>query len=116
MVVPYRHVPSPLDLSDEEILEIGRLINLSIRALEEAMKPHGYNIGANIGRAAGAGIEEHYHVHVVPRWVGDTNYMPIIANTKVVVEALDRTYARLREVIERIVGASVEGGRRGGSP
>ncbi len=104
MVVPYRHVATPLDLTDEELLEMMKLINLSIKVLDETMHPHGYNIGANIGRAAGAGIEDHYHIHVVPRWVGDTNYMPIIANTKVVVEALHMTYDKLSSALKKILG------------
>lgn len=106
MVVPYRHVSTPLDLNDDELLEMDKLINLSIRVLSEAMKPHGFNLGANIGKAAGAGIEDHYHIHVVPRWEGDTNYMPIIANTKVVVEALDRTYDKLLNTLNRIIKKS----------
>jgi len=103
MVVPYKHVPTPLELSDEELLELSKLVNLSIKVLNFVMKPQGFNVGANIGKAAGAGIEEHYHIHVVPRWIGDTNYMPIIADTKVLVEALDKTYERLRNGLERIL-------------
>lgn len=104
MVVPYRHVPSPLDLDEDEILESQKLVNLSIRVLDGAMKPHGYNIGINIGKAAGAGIDGHYHIHVVPRWLGDTNFMPIIGDTKVVVEAIVNTYEKLLAELRKIQG------------
>ncbi len=103
MIAPYRHIPSVTDLTDDEALEIHQLTKLSIKILDETMKPGGYNIGANIGRAAGAGIEEHYHLHIVPRWVGDTNYMPVISNTKIIVEHILETYDKLREALERII-------------
>lgn len=102
MIVPYKHVSTPLELSDNELLEMSKLINLSINMLNKSMNPHGYNIGINLGKAAGAGIEEHYHIHVVPRWVGDTNYMPIISETKVLVEALKDTYRRLVDVLKKL--------------
>lgn len=100
MIAPYRHTPSPLELDDEEDLDIAHLIKLCIKILDKTMNPQGYNIGANIGKAAGAGIEEHYHIHIVPRWVGDTNYMPIIADTKVIVEHLYQTYDKLKKALE----------------
>lgn len=103
MIVPYRHVPTPLDLNDDELLELMKLVNLSIKVLNKTMHPQGYNLGANIGKAAGAGIEDHYHIHIVPRWVGDTNYMPIIADTKVVIEALDITYDKLKKNLDHII-------------
>ncbi len=83
MVVPFRHVSSPADLSDEEALDLHRLTVLALRVIGEAMNPHGFNVGLNLGRAAGAGVADHMHVHVVPRWSGDTNFMPVIAGTKV---------------------------------
>jgi ATP adenylyltransferase len=101
MIVPYRHISSPLELEEEEMLECMRLINLSIELLDGVMKPHGYNIGINIGKAAGAGIEDHYHIHVVPRWLGDTNFMPIIGDTKVIVEAVRETYDKLMKFLKK---------------
>ncbi|HIE37132.1 TPA: HIT domain-containing protein [Candidatus Geothermarchaeota archaeon] len=101
MIAPYKHVATPLDLDKEEDLEISNLLRLCIKILDDVMKPQGYNIGANIGRAAGAGIEEHYHIHIVPRWFGDTNYMPILADTKVIVEYLYQTYDNLHKSITK---------------
>lgn len=90
-----RHVPSLLDLTDSELLSLSRLLRSSIAALEKALKPHGFNIGINLGRTAGAGLEDHVHVHIVPRWSGDTNFMPVVANTKVIPEALRDTYRKI---------------------
>ena len=103
MVVPYRHIPGLDGLDDDEILELFKLTRISIKALSHAMKPDGYNLGINLGKAAGAGIEEHFHIHIVPRWVGDTNFMPILANTKVIVEYLYRTYDKLKSALEMIL-------------
>lgn len=103
MIVPYRHVPNIEDLDDDELLEICRLTILSIKLLKHVMKPEGFNIGANIGKAAGAGIEEHFHLHIVPRWVGDTNFMPIIGDTKVVVEAIRETYKKLKKGLKEVI-------------
>ena len=103
MIAPYRHVPSLEHLNDEELLEISKLITLSLKFIRRAMNPDGFNIGVNIGRAAGAGIEEHVHVHVVPRWVGDTNFMPVLADTKVIPEALDATYDKLKRALEEVL-------------
>jgi ATP adenylyltransferase len=97
MVVPYRHSGEIRKLSAEEKLEIMDIIQLSIEVLNEVMQPHGYNIGMNLGRVGGAGVLDHLHYHIVPRWNGDTNFMPVIGNTKVVSEALDRTYDKLKE-------------------
>lgn len=101
MVVPYRHVASPEMLDVEEDVDISDLIKISIKVIRRVMNPQGFNIGANIGKAAGAGIEEHYHIHIVPRWVGDTNFMPIISDTKVVVEHILDTYNRLKEELDK---------------
>lgn len=97
MVVPYRHLPRLGDLSDAEKLEAMSLLDLTIRAQEMALHPEGTNVGINLGRAAGAGIEDHLHVHVVPRWVGDTNFMPVLGDTKVIPEHLESTYQRLHD-------------------
>jgi len=99
MIVPYREVPDFDDLLDEELLELMKLTRRCQRALAKAMQPHGFNIGVNLGRVAGAGIEEHLHIHVVPRWAGDCNFMPVIAHTGVVPEALKDTAAKLRAAL-----------------
>lgn len=96
MVVPYRHVPSLLNLTDEELAELMKVTQISERVLRQALNPHGFNIGLNLGRCAGAGIEEHLHIHIVPRWHGDTNFMPVIADTKVLPELLSQTYEKLQ--------------------
>ncbi|MCC6010514.1 MAG: HIT domain-containing protein [Fervidicoccaceae archaeon] len=103
MVVPKRHVPSIEDLNDDELLELAKTINLMIRALKIAYNPDAFNIGANIGRDAGAGIEEHFHVHVVPRWRGDTNFMPVIADTKVIPQLLQDSYKSIKNVLSKLL-------------
>ena len=105
LIAPYAHKPSLTDLSDEELLDLMKCTTLSLRALKEALKPDGFNIGLNLGRVAGAGIEDHVHVHVVPRWAGDTNFMPIVAKTKVLPEMLEDTYSRLREAFTKILSS-----------
>jgi ATP adenylyltransferase len=96
LVAPFRHLGDIGDLSDEEALEIHRLASAGIGALAQAYRPQGYNLGWNLGRIAGAGIADHVHLHVVPRWAGDTNFMPVLADVKVLPEALRATAARLR--------------------
>jgi ATP adenylyltransferase len=95
MVVPYEHKSDILDLSDTVLLNIQVVLKKAIRALNSTMNPHGFNIGVNMGRPAGAGIEEHIHYHIVPRWNGDTNYMPVLTGTKVVSEALEQSWEKL---------------------
>ena len=97
MVAPYRHVGEFGDLGDDEALEIHRLAERGIAALAETYGPQGYNLGWNLGRIAGAGIVDHVHLHVVPRWAGDTNFMPVLADVKVMPEHLDDTRGRLAE-------------------
>lgn len=97
MVSPYRHAKDFEDLTDEESLELVEMVKKSIRILKRALNPHGFNIGINLGSVAGAGIEDHIHVHIVPRWSGDTNFMPVIGDTKVIPEMLQDTYRRLIE-------------------
>ncbi|MCK4893859.1 MAG: HIT domain-containing protein [Calditrichia bacterium] len=104
MVVPYRHTGAITDLQSHENDELFQIIRLTIYALDEVMKPHGYNIGMNLGRVAGAGIEDHLHYHVVPRWNGDTNFMPVLTDTKVISEALDKSYHKLAKSIKKITG------------
>lgn len=95
MVVPYRHTADLDDLGDEEADEITALTRRAIRALRASTAPHGFNIGINMGAVAGAGIADHLHQHVIPRWGGDTNFMPVIGQTKVLPELLEETYSRL---------------------
>ncbi len=97
MIVPYKHKKDFELLDDNEIIEINRLIKISIKILKKVMNPDAFNIGINLGKSAGAGIDEHLHYHIVPRWNGDTNFMPVISDTRVVPEALERTYDKLVE-------------------
>jgi len=102
MIAPYRHIGDITELDDDELLELNKTLQLVIKAISNAMKPDGYNIGINLGKVAGAGIEDHIHIHVVPRWLGDTNFMPVIANAKVIPEALKDTYRKIRKAIVEI--------------
>ena len=95
MVAPYRHLGEFGALSDEEALESHRLAEQGMAALAETYAPQGYNVGWNLGRIAGAGIVDHVHLHVVPRWAGDTNFMPVLADVKVLPEHLSETRSRL---------------------
>jgi len=96
MVAPVRHVGELEELTAAELAESDELLQRSIRALKESSKPDGFNLGMNLGRVAGAGVPGHLHWHLVPRWNGDTNFMPVIADTKVLPEALAQTYTRLK--------------------
>ncbi|MET1102269.1 MAG: HIT domain-containing protein [Pyrodictiaceae archaeon] len=102
MIVPYKHVASLEDLDDETMLEISRFTKIALRALREALRPHGFNIGVNIGRVAGAGIEDHVHVHIVPRWNGDANFMPVIAGAKIIPQDVKETYRLLKPVFKKV--------------
>lgn len=95
MVAPLRHVGDLLELSDDEALEIHRLAGQGMAALAETFRPQGYNLGWNLGRIAGAGLVDHVHMHVVPRWAGDTNFMPVLADVKVLPEHLADTRRKL---------------------
>ncbi len=103
MVAPFRHVGSWEELSNEEILEINSLVSLMIKTIKKAMNPEGFNIGMNLGRVAGAGIEDHVHVHIVPRWNGDTNFMPVLGDVKVIPQALQETYEELKKTIDSLL-------------
>ena len=96
MVAPYRHIANLPDLTDEEAKEHFNIIKKGLGLLKEVMEPASFNIGLNLGKVAGAGIAEHLHSHIVPRWQGDTNFMPVLSDTKVISEALDTTYRKLR--------------------
>jgi ATP adenylyltransferase len=95
MAVVTRHVADVVDATPEELLDALRLVQRAVRALRAAYRPDGFNIGMNQGQVAGAGVAGHLHVHVVPRWNGDTNFMPVLGDTRVLPEALDTTYSRL---------------------
>ncbi len=104
MVIPYEHVPSVEQLPVETLTEIMLLVNRSLAALRRAMGPEAFNIGANLGHAAGAGIADHVHMHVVPRWEGDTNFLPVLADVRVIPEFLADTYRRLKAAMEQEEG------------
>jgi ATP adenylyltransferase len=97
MIVPYAHAASLEQLDTPTLTEIMLLTNQSLAALRAVYNPHAFNLGVNIGAAAGAGIAEHVHQHVVPRWAGDSNYMSTVAETRVIPEDLQETYQRVRE-------------------
>lgn len=99
MVAPRRHVASPGDLTPEEAVEITAWLGRTERALRREYRPSGFNLGVNLGRTAGAGVLGHLHWHVVPRWDGDTNFMPVIGDTKVLPETLARSYRRLERAL-----------------
>jgi len=95
MIIPYRHVCKLDDLTPEEKLEMFQLIDVSIKSLEDCLHPEGFNIGINLGKAAGAGVDDHVHIHVVPRWIGDTNFMTIIGEVRVIPDDLIKTWEKL---------------------
>ena len=95
MVAPYEHTASLPELDTDTVAEMMALAQRSMRLLESAYQPHGYNVGFNQGRVAGAGVEHHIHMHVVPRWGGDTNFMPVLADVRVMPQTLEQTYETL---------------------
>jgi ATP adenylyltransferase len=98
LVAPRRHVGDIGELTDDEALSVHRLASAAVGALSQAYLAQGYNLGWNLGRIAGAGIADHVHLHVVPRWAGDTNFMPVLADVKVLPEALAETAVKIREL------------------
>jgi ATP adenylyltransferase len=102
MIVPYRHVCRLGDLTPEEQLELFVFQDLSVRVLTEVMNPEGFNIGMNLGKAAGAGIDDHLHIHVVPRWVGDTNFISVIGGVRVIPEDVTGTAGQLRPFFDKL--------------
>lgn len=102
MVVPRRHVATLAGLTDAELIELARVSRLSESALRICYEPQGMNVGVNLGRPAGAGVVDHLHVHLVPRWEGDTNFMPVIGNVRVLPEDLATSAARLRPIFARL--------------
>jgi ATP adenylyltransferase len=109
MVLPMRHVAELSALTDAERLEMMQLTGVLQSALEEGLNAQGFNLGMNLGRVAGAGIPGHLHLHVVPRWLGDTNFMPTVAETRVLPESLSDTYRKLQLAIRRTLAREVTG-------
>jgi len=101
MIVPNRHVAQLHEATAEELHEMMDLAARCERSLRQLYRPHGINLGMNLGRSAGAGIDEHYHLHLVPRWAGDTNFMTAIGETRLLPEELDQTWSRVRDALER---------------
>ncbi len=96
MIVPYRHIANLEELTNEELHEHIEIVSRSVKVLRQVFNPDGFNIGMNVGRIAGAGIDKQIHTHIVPRWEGDTNFMPVLSDTKVINEALAETYRKLQ--------------------
>ncbi|GAB4431396.1 MAG: HIT domain-containing protein [Chloroflexi bacterium OHK40] len=106
MVVPFAHTADLPGMEAAAAQELFELTRQSVALLEQEYRPQGFNLGMNLGQTAGAGIAEHLHMHVVPRWNGDTNFMPVVGGTKLIPEELDVTYGRLRPAFDRLEGAS----------
>jgi ATP adenylyltransferase len=100
MIAPLRHVADFVEASPDERADFAELLQVALRVLAAAYAPQGFNTGMNLGRSAGAGVAGHYHLHVVPRWTGDSNFMPLVADTKVFIEDLDTTYRKLRPLFD----------------
>ncbi len=104
MIVPYEHIDDLTRLPAATRAEMMDLAAMAVQVLREVYHPQGFNLGMNLGRVAGAGIADHVHLHVVPRWAGDTNFMTTVGETRVLPESLERTYARLRDAWQRLFG------------
>ncbi|MBN2017307.1 MAG: HIT domain-containing protein [Candidatus Cloacimonetes bacterium] len=100
MIVPFRHVDRLQELTDKELCELGTMTRLCERVLTEVYHPDGLNIGMNLGEAAGAGVADHLHIHVVPRWIGDTNFVSTLGNTRVIPENMEEAYKKLKKVFD----------------
>ena len=98
LIAPSRHIPNLHTASDEELLELTKLIRESQRVLSLAIKPHGFNVGMNLGRCAGAGLPDHFHIHIVPRWNGDTNFMTVCGDTDVISQSLAELLGQLKQI------------------
>lgn len=105
LIFPYRHVPDTADLTEVEQLELFRLLNAAKGVLKRLVKPDGFNIGVNLSRSAGACLEDHLHVHLVPRWNGDTNFMAVVGDTRVIPQALDAAWELLGGALSEAVAA-----------
>jgi ATP adenylyltransferase len=108
MVIPYRHTSSLDELDDPELLDLMKALRLARKGLESAFSPQGFNIGMNLGAAAGAGIADHLHFHIVPRWNGDTNFMTVTADTRVIPESLTSTFDKLAPIFSVLAGGDTE--------
>ncbi len=104
MVVPYRHVSSLANLSEEEIADLFMTVRATESILNGEFHPEGMNVGINIGKAAGAGVDEHIHVHILPRWFGDSNFMTTIGGSRVIPESFETAYRRLKEQFDKLSG------------
>ncbi len=102
MVVPVRHTGLAEELTDQEMLDMMRLVRTMVSVFKQEFNVNGINIGINVGRAAGAGLEEHIHIHMVPRWFGDTNFMPVLGETRVISEHIEASYRKLRQGLMKI--------------
>jgi len=105
MVLPYKEVADFNGLTEDELADLWKLVRRCMNALTNLMKPDGFNVGVNVGQAAGAGVAEHLHIHVVPRWNGDTNFMPILADVKLVSEDMHEAWQKLHAIFPGIMGA-----------
>ncbi|MGC8976836.1 MAG: HIT family protein [Candidatus Ratteibacteria bacterium] len=101
MIAPIRHVKNLEEIEDEEFMEIIGLLKKSIKILKKNLNPDGFNIGLNLGKVSGAGLEDHIHIHIVPRWNGDTNFMPVISNTKVIPQSLNQLSKILKKEFKK---------------
>ena len=104
LVCPRRHVADPSELPAEEYAAFTELVRETVRCIRDAIEPDGFNVGINLGKVSGAGIADHLHAHVVPRWIGDQNFMPVVADTRVMPEHLDATWLRLRPAFDALAG------------
>jgi len=101
MIAPYKHLASYEQTKKETSDEMADLLKLSLKVLKRNYKPHGFNTGMNLGQCAGAGVTDHYHLHVIPRWIGDSNFMPLVSRTRVLIEDLPTTYERLLSIFQK---------------
>lgn len=101
LVAPHRHVGDITALDDAEMLELFQVTRRMVEVLRRAFNPDGFNMGINVGRVAGAGIPGHFHIHIVPRWNGDTNFMPVLGDVKVISEGLEMTYRKIKQAMEK---------------
>jgi ATP adenylyltransferase len=101
MIAPLKHIDSIEKADKDATDEMTDLLKFSIKILRQHYRPHGFNTGMNIGRSAGAGVTDHYHLHVIPRWTGDSNFMPLIGKTKVVIEGVDSSYDKLEHLFHK---------------
>ena len=102
MVAPYRHVGKLEKMKQEELLDLASLTQKCVAVIKKTMKPQGFNLGMNLEKVSGAGVADHLHVHIVPRWTGDTNFMPVLGNTKLISLALKDTYEQLKEEFQKL--------------